>query len=62
MATFQISFEIKLPTESEAEAQAWAEFELGFNGQLKGGNPCSSMSLPANWDELRQHSLRVRKQ
>jgi hypothetical protein len=61
MATFQISFEIKLPTESESEAQEWAEFELGFNGHLKGGNPCSSISLPADWDELNTRSLRVRK-
>jgi hypothetical protein len=61
LAKYEIKFEIELPTEDESEATAWAEFELGFNGHLKGGNPCTKISLPANWDELRQHSLRVRK-
>jgi hypothetical protein len=61
MARYEIKFDIELPTEDESEATAWAEFEIGFNCQLKGGNPCNKIGLPANWDELRQHSLRVRK-
>lgn len=61
MAKYEIKFEIELPTEDESEATAWAEFELGFNGHLKGGNPCSNLSLPASWDELYSRSLRVRR-
>jgi hypothetical protein len=61
MAKYEITFEIELPTEDEREAKAWAEFELGFNGHLKGGNSCSTLSLPASWDDLYQHSLRVRR-
>lgn len=56
---WRISFEIELPTESHDEARDWARFEIGFNGNLSGTNPCSKMDLPANWEELDLNSLRV---
>ncbi len=56
---WKISFEIELPTESPDDAYDWARFEIGFNGNLSGKNPCVDIDLPAQREDLVRNSLSV---
>lgn len=59
MARWRVTFEIDLPTDSYNKAAEWAEFVIGFNCMLKGGNPCSDIDLPASIERDRLSCPRV---
>lgn len=47
MANWRVTFEIDLPTESEAQVAEWARFVLGSQAHLRSDNPCRHLDLPA---------------